>query len=141
MIEDRIEKQLHNRIIWALKEHQEATKKLYDLLAGMEGLKGNPKWLEITHHLADCESHLVNARRRLEPDQADQGEARHNGWLDPHGYTTVFMEERVPASAGNFVTLHNYHGNTRFPLLPEQFLELLKWGDDHTEEWAVDLDL
>ena len=65
---ERTQKQVENRITWAQEEQQSATAKIYDLCSGMEGLKDNPQWQEITRHLADCQSHLTNALRRFEQE-------------------------------------------------------------------------
>ncbi len=68
MLDDRIEKQVKNRITWALEEQCATRERVYNLFAGTEGISDNPEWRELTRNLADCESHLVNALRRF-PDK------------------------------------------------------------------------
>ena len=73
MIDKRTQKQVSNRIEWALEEQKSAKEKVYDLFSDMAGLnvdtlKDNPQWQEITSHLANCQSHLSNALRRFEQE-------------------------------------------------------------------------
>ena len=57
---------------------------------------------------------------------------RSTGQLDAHGMIEVFIRQREPAICGYSVVFENYYGASRsFSLTPEEFLELLQWGEEH----------
>jgi hypothetical protein len=58
----------------------------------------------------------------------------HDGQLDAHGMIEVFIRQREPAICGYSVVLQNHYGaGVSFSLGPEEFLELLQWGEEHRE--------
>lgn len=80
MLEDRIQQQIRRRLGWALTDQREALAKLYALPSLKITPEDRTDWVEITEHLANVESHLVNMIARVpdlftEEDRCDNREA------------------------------------------------------------------
>jgi hypothetical protein len=96
------------RITWALEDSTAGGLKLYALLAEMDLSDQQTLWEEITLHLADCQSHLINALRH-----ATQGEYPMNQFqtvLTHHPVTLELRPEYTPTAGRRYTASLTYEG-------------------------------